>query len=299
VTQESDVLQDRIATHSPRRAADERRLFERYRRDGDRAARNAIVERFLPLAHYLARRYRGGGDHADDLVQVASLGLLNAIERFDPDRGIAFSSFAVPTIIGEIKRYFRDKGWAVRVPRELQERSLTVERLADDLERELGRTPTTDQIAARMDTTVEQVLEARMAASAHHGVSLDRPSGDDEDAHRTLVDTLGFTDEAFSHAEDAVTFDGRLARLSERERIVLDLRFREDLTQEEIGRRIGISQMHVSRLIRQAIEHLRATQAIPDPADSSAARPAATGGRVQHLADLALERVGRERLREV
>ena len=120
------MLEDRIATRSPRRAVEERRLFDRYRRDGDRAARDALVERFLPLAHYLARRYRGGGDHTDDLIQVASLGLLKAIDRFDPDRGIAFSSYAVPTILGEIKRYFRDKGWAVRVPRELQERSLAV-----------------------------------------------------------------------------------------------------------------------------------------------------------------------------
>jgi RNA polymerase sigma-B factor len=259
VTEESEVLKDRIATHSPRRTVEDRRLFELYRRHGDRAARDALVERFLPLAHYLARRYRGGGDHADDLAQVASLGLLNAIDRFDPDRGIAFSSFAVPTIIGEIKRYFRDKGWAVRVPRELQERALAVENLADDLERELGRTPTAAQIADRMDATVEHVLEARVASWAHHGVSLDRPSGDEDDERRTLGDTLGFTDEAFSRAESSATFDGLLARLSERERVVLNLRFREDLTQAEIGERVGISQMHVSRLIRQAIEQLRSS----------------------------------------
>jgi RNA polymerase sigma-B factor len=261
LTQESDVLEERVATHTPRRAAEERRLFQRYRDHGDRAARDALVERFLPLAHYLARRYRGGGDHVDDLMQVASLGLLKALERFDPDRGIAFSSFAVPTILGEIKRYFRDKGWAVRVPRELQERSMAVERLADDLERELGRTPTALQIAQRMDASVEHVLEARMASWAHHGVSLERPSGDDDEERRTLGDTLGFTDDAFRHVEDSVTFDHLLAGLTDRERMVLDLRFREDLTQAEIGERVGISQMHVSRLIRQAIEHLRAVHA--------------------------------------
>jgi RNA polymerase sigma-B factor len=263
VTEESSVLEHPMTTREPRRAADELRLFERYRCAGDRAARDALVERYLPLAHHLARRYRGGGDHTDDLMQVASLGLLNAIDRFDPDRGIAFSSFAVPTILGEIKRYFRDKGWAVRLPRELQERALNVERLAGDLERELGRAPTAAQIARRMDTSVERVLEARVASRAHHGVSLDRPTGDDDDERRTLADTLGFTDEAFSRAEDSVTFDGRLEQLSERERTVLDLRFRDDLTQAEIGERVGISQMHVSRVIRQAIDQLRATQSIP------------------------------------
>ena len=257
------MLEDRIATRSPRRAVEERRLFDRYRREGDRVARDALVDRFLPLAHYLARRYRGGGDHTDDLIQVASLGLLKAIDRFDPDRGIAFSSYAVPTILGEIKRYFRDKGWAVRVPRELQERSMAVERLADDLERELGRTPTAVQIAQRMDASVEHVLEARVASWAHHGISLDRPSADDEEGRRTLADGLGFTDDGFRRAEDSVTFDRLLAGLEERERAVLHLRFREDLTQAEIGDRVGISQMHVSRLIRQAIDQLRAS--IPQP----------------------------------
>jgi RNA polymerase sigma-B factor len=243
---------------SPRsRAYDDRRLFECYR-EGDRAARDALVERFLPLAYHLARRYRGAGGHAEDLQQVASIGLLNAIDRYDPDRGIAFSSFAVPTIIGEIKRYFRDKGWAVRVPRELQERSLAVEQISDELERRLGRPPTVAQVAERMDTTVEHVLEARAAGSAHHGISLERP-GSDDDEGRTLADALGFTDDGFRQAEDSVAFDGLLAELDERRRVVLHLRFQDDLTQAEIGELLGISQMHVSRLIRQAIEQLRAT----------------------------------------
>jgi len=246
-------------TTPPDRLSEDVRLFERYRRAGDIAARDALVERFLPLAKHLARRYGRDSYHAEDLFQVASLGLLKAIDRFDPDRGIAFSSYAVPTILGEIKRYFRDKGWAVRVPRELQERSMAVERLADDLERELGRTPTAVQIAQRMDASVEHVLEARVASWAHHGISLDRPSADDEEGRRTLADGLGFTDDGFRRAEDSVTFDRLLAGLEERERAVLHLRFREDLTQAEIGDRVGISQMHVSRLIRQAIDHLRAS----------------------------------------
>jgi RNA polymerase sigma-B factor len=254
------VLEERITPHQ--RSRDDHRLFERYRDDGDRAARDALVERFLPLALHLARRYRGAGGHAEDLQQVASIGLLNAIERYDPDRGIAFSSFAVPTIIGEIKRYFRDKGWAVRVPRELQERALTVERVGDELERDLGRPPTVAHLADKLDATVEQVLEARAAAHAHHGVSLDRPGGDDDEG-RSLVETLGYTDTGFGEAEDAVAFDGLLKGLDERQRVVLHLRFRDDLTQAEIGELIGISQMHVSRLIRQAIEELRATVSSP------------------------------------
>ncbi len=216
------------------------------------------MQRFLPLARHLARRYRGGGDHLEDLMQVASIGLLNAIDRYDPDRGIAFSSFAVPTILGEIKRYFRDKGWTVRVPRELQERSLAVDGDAREQAWEGVVFPTAGESAARMETSVEQVLEARVASWAHHGVSLDRPSGEDDGERRTLGDTLGCTDDAFSRVEDSVTFDHMLAGLSERERLVLNLRFREDLTQAEIGERVGISQMHVSRLIRQAIDHLRA-----------------------------------------
>jgi RNA polymerase sigma-B factor len=263
VTQEFDVLEQRTISHPRSRAYDDRRLFERYR-EGDRTARDELVERFLPLAFHLARRYRGAGGHAEDLQQVASIGLLNAIDRYDPDRGIAFSSFAVPTILGEIKRYFRDKGWTVRVPRELQERALTLERVGAVLERELGRAPTVAQLAERLDSTVEHVLEARAAAYAHHGVSLDRPSGDDDEEGRALVDALGFTDDEFRRAEDSVAFDEMLAGLGARERLVLRLRFHDDLTQAEIGELIGISQMHVSRLLRQAIEELRTTVSSPE-----------------------------------
>jgi RNA polymerase sigma-B factor len=241
-----------------RRGERERELFDRYRRDGDRAARDALVERYLPLAHHLARRYRNGEGHADDLVQVASLGLLNAVDRFDPDRGIAFSSFAVPTILGEIKRYFRDKGWAVRVPRALQELALDVESTAEALEREQGRVATAAQIAQRLDTSLERVLEARVASWAHYGVSLDRPGNGDDDDATTLGDALGVTDAGFADAENGITFERLIAGLSERERAVMTLRFREDLTQAEIAARVGLSQMHVSRIVRQAMEEIRA-----------------------------------------
>jgi RNA polymerase sigma-B factor len=241
------------------RVAQERRLFERYRRHGDGAARDALVMRYLPLAHHFARRYAGSGNYAEDLEQVAAIGLLNAIDRFDPDRGIAFSSYAVPTIVGEVKRYFRDKGWAVRVPRELQERALVVERVGEELERELGRVATIEQVAQRMQVTTEQALEARLASRAHHGISLDRPDGDSDDEGRTLGDGLGTTDPGFARAEESMTFDRLLSAVDERERTILRLRFREDLTQREIAERVGLSQMHVSRIIRQAVAQLHAS----------------------------------------
>jgi RNA polymerase sigma-B factor len=240
------------------RHTEDRRLFERYRRTGEVAARDALVERFLPLAKHLARRYGRESQHAEDLVQVASLGLLKAIDRFDLDREIAFASFATPTIIGELKRYFRDKSWTVRVPRDLQELTLKVNRTADELEGELGRAPTAAQVADRVGVTVEEVLEARVAASARHGLSLDRPGGESDDEDASLGDRLGVVDESLSRTEDAVTVERLMASLAERERTILHLRFHEDLTQMEIAQRLGLSQMHVSRLIRQSITRLRA-----------------------------------------
>jgi RNA polymerase sigma-B factor len=239
------------------RAREDRRLLERYRRDGDPAAREALVDRFLPLARQLARRYQRGGEPLDDLVQVASLGLLKAIDRFEPDRSTAFSSFAVPTILGELKRHFRDRGWSVRVPRDLQEMAVRVDRVTDELARELGRAPTPDEIGTHIGITTEQVLEAREAAGAYRAVSLDRPRDDDEDGDG-MAETMGIEDPGFGLAEDAATVQRLMSVLSDREREVLRLRFEEDLTQSEIGVRVGVSQMHVSRLIRQAVARLRA-----------------------------------------
>ena len=238
------------------RSAEDRRLLERYHREGDRAARDAIVQRFLPLARQLARRYAGAGEPLDDLVQVASLGLVKAVDRFDPERAVAFSSFAVPTILGELKRHFRDKGWSVRVPRDLQELALKLERVAEELSRELSRAPTLAELAARLGVGEENVLEAREAAHAYRAVSLDRPRNEDEDAGPSMSDAMGDVDPGFSRAEDAATVDQLLRVLAPREREVLRLRFVEDLTQQEIGERIGVSQMHVSRLIRQAVARL-------------------------------------------
>ena len=239
------------------RTREDRRLLERYHRNGDVAAREALVERFLPLARQLARRYQRGGEPLDDLIQVASLGRLKAIDRFEPDRPTAFSSFAVPTILGELKRHFRDRGWSVRVPRDLQEMTVRVDRTSEDLARQLGRAPTPAEIAENIGITTEQVLEAREAAGAYRAVSLDRPHDDDEE-DATIAEWMGIEDPGFGLAEDAATVERLMSVLSDREREVLRLRFGEDLTQSEIGARVGVSQMHVSRLIRQAIGRLRA-----------------------------------------
>ncbi len=239
------------------RAAEDRRLLERYHRSGDRSAREEVVQRFLPLARQLARRYAGAGEPLEDLVQVASLGLVKAVDRFDPSRAVAFSSFAVPTILGELKRHFRDKGWSVRVPRDLQELALRLDRTSEELGRELGRAPTPTEMSERLGVTTEQVLEAREAAGAYRAVSLDRPRTEDDEGGDAYAEVVGGDDPGFRLAEDAATVQRLMRVLTDREREVLRLRFVEDLTQSEIGERVGVSQMHVSRLIRQSIARLR------------------------------------------
>jgi RNA polymerase sigma-B factor len=197
------------------RTREDRRLLERYHREGDQAAREALVERFLPLARQLARRYQRGSEPLDDLIQVASLGLLKAIDRFEPDRPTAFSSFAVPTILGELKRHFRDRGWSVRVPRDLQELAVRVERVGEELTRQLGRAPTPSEIAEQIGVTDEQVLEAREAAGAYRAVSLDRPRDDDEEGDG-MSDSMGVEDPGFGLAEDAATVQRLMSVLGER-----------------------------------------------------------------------------------
>jgi RNA polymerase sigma-B factor len=247
------------------RAVAERRLFARYRQRHDPAARAALVERFLPIARTLARRYSGGGEPFDDLVQVASLGLLKAIDRFDPERGTAFSTFAVPTILGELKRHFRDKGWSLRVPRDLQELTLRVERAREPLEHELRRAPTPSEIADRLQVSVEQVLDAYQAAGAYRPDSLDRVSSDDDEDGRRVADSLGGEEPGYRQAEHSATLAPLLSVLGDREREMLRLRFVEDLTQAEIGERVGVSQMHVSRLLRQAVAQLREAATSGEP----------------------------------
>jgi RNA polymerase sigma-B factor len=233
----------------------DRLLLERWRRDGDPAARSALVERFLPLARQLARRYEGRGEPLDDLTQVASVGLLKAIDRFDVDRPTAFSSFAVPTILGELKRHFRDKGWSVHVPRDLQDLAIRIERVSDALAGSRAEPPTVDEIARHIGVSIERVLEAREAAGARRAVSLDRPVNDDDDAG-LVADSIGVVDAGYGQAEDAVVVGHLMRGLDFREREIMRLRFDDDLTQGEIAARFGLSQMHVSRLIRQALEHM-------------------------------------------
>ncbi len=219
------------------------------------------MERFLPLARSLARRYSGGSEPLEDLEQVAYLALVRAVDGFDPARGTAFTSYAVPSIAGAIKRHFRDNGWSVRVPRDLQELALRVERISDELQAETGHAPTAAGIANRAGggLGVEDVLEAREAFRALHSDSLDRPRGarDDDDDAASLLDTLGDADLEIGRAHDRAALGAVLDTLDERDRTIIHLYYQEELTQAEIGRRLGYSQMHVSRLLRQAVERLR------------------------------------------
>jgi RNA polymerase sigma-B factor len=239
------------------RPREDKLLFKRYLETRDPAARDALVERFLPLARQLARRYQRAEEPLDDLIQVASLGLVKAIDRFDTDREVAFSSYAVPTILGEIKRHFRDRTWSVRVPRDLQELSLKVDRAVVAMAKDLQRQPTVPELAEKLEVTEEQVLEAMEASSAYRATSLSAPRGG-EDQGDTLGDTVGTEEQGYNLAENRATLDRLLQTVTPREREVLRLRFEEDLTQAEIGERIGVSQMQVSRLIRQSVTRLRA-----------------------------------------
>jgi RNA polymerase sigma-B factor len=234
-------------------------LFIRARKHGDERAREQLITRYLPLARRLARRYQRAEEPLEDLVQVASLGLLKAVDRFDISREVVFSSYAVPTILGELKRHFRDRTWSVRVPRDLQELALRVDRTVTSLSVGKQRSPSVSEIAEAVGATEEQVLDALEAAGAYRAGSLDAPRGGrGEEAGESLADTLGGDEGGFERAEERATLAPLMTRISERERVVLELRFGQDLTQAEIGERIGVSQMQVSRLIRQALSRLRA-----------------------------------------
>jgi RNA polymerase sigma-B factor len=240
------------------RTREDRRLLLRYHEQGDTAAREELVERFLPLARQLARRYQRTNEPLDDLMQVASVGLVKAIDRFDPARGTAFSTYAVPTILGELKRYFRDSGWAVHVPRGMQERVMKLDTTAQELHRKLGRSPSPKELATQLECSEEEVLEAMEAASAYDAVSLEQQRGDtDNGSSDTFQDTLGTDEERYELVEYGATIAPTLKALTPRERLILHLRFVEDMTQSEIADRIGVSQMHVSRLIRRSLARLR------------------------------------------
>jgi len=242
----------RLDTHS---------LFVRYRRERDPALREALVHRFLPLAHEVARRYNRADEQLDDLVQVASLGLVKAVDRFEPDRGVAFSTYAVPTMVGELKRHLRDTAWAVHLPRGLNERWLAVERAERELRAALRRSPTVAEISKRTKLSSEEVLGAMEAGRARGTVSLDspRPPDDDDGAGRgteSRIDTIGAPDERLELVDVAVSVAGAVNELAPRDRQVLKLRFVDELTQSQIADRIGVSQMQVSRIIRRSLDWL-------------------------------------------
>jgi RNA polymerase sigma-B factor len=239
------------------RLADERLLLEEYFRGRSPAVREELVERFLPLAISLANRYAGGPEPTEDLHQVASLGLVKAIEGFDPTLGHSFPSYAAPTILGELKRHFRDRGRQVHLPRGLQERIALIDRAAEELPTALGRAPSAADIAEHAGLGVEDVLEAMEAASARRPYSLDASVGPDDDGAALLVDTIGGEDPSFETVDYGEAISQTLEALPERERVILHLRFVEDLTQSEIADRVGISQMHVSRLLRRALDAVR------------------------------------------
>jgi RNA polymerase sigma-B factor len=246
-----------LASGGLTRLADEE-LLETYHLDRDAAVREELVKRFLPFARKLALRYVHSREPLDDLVQVAAVGLLNAIERFEPGRGKKFTSFAAPTIVGELKRHFRDKGWTVHVPRDLQERALAVSRHTERLSAILGRSPTLDELSEALNCTVEQVMEAIDAAHNYHPASLDAPVTHDGEDRCALAETLGDEDAGFELAEHRQALATRWSTLSEVEREVLSLRLVHELTQREISQRIGCSQMHVSRLLRRSMIRLEA-----------------------------------------
>ncbi|MGZ4273678.1 MAG: SigB/SigF/SigG family RNA polymerase sigma factor, partial [Solirubrobacteraceae bacterium] len=223
----------------------------------DPALLEEIVRRFEPLARSVARRYHARGEPLEDLTQVAMVGLLKAISRFDPDRGFAFTSFATPTMLGELKRYFRDSGWAVHVPRGVKERALELASVTDQLSSKLGRSPSLEELAQALNATEEQTLEAIEAYHARHAAPLEAGSDDDEAGVPALSAVLGAEDVRLEQAEYLTMIAKGVETLSDSDRLILYLRFGRDLTQSEIAARVGTSQMQVSRLLRAAIEKIR------------------------------------------
>lgn len=240
----------RLATMSPDEA--ERRRI-----------RDELVELHLPLVEYLARRFRNRGEWLDDLVQVATIGLIKSIDRFDLERGVEFSTYATPTIVGEIKRHFRDKGWAVRVPRRLQELKLSLTKAIGDLAQREGRAPTVAELAEHLGMSEEEVLEGLESANAYSTVSLDAPDSGDEDAP-AVADSLGMIDEALEGVEYRESLKPLLEKLQPREKKILLLRFFGNMTQSQIANELGISQMHVSRLLARTLAQLREGLTVED-----------------------------------
>jgi RNA polymerase sigma-B factor len=235
----------------------ERELLLRVRKEKDPLAREELITRYLPLVKSLARRFASRGQAVEDLIQVGSIGLIKAIDRFDLDRGVELSTYATPTILGEIKRYFRDKGWAVKVPRALQDLNVRLNRVMEQLTVELRRSPTIAELAAATSVSEEEVVEALESGRAYSSVSIYSGGVNDDDESMELLDCLGVEEEAYEVFEQRRVLAPAMGRLDPRERLILHLRFFEGMTQTQVAARIGISQMHVSRLIRKSIDNLR------------------------------------------
>ena len=243
--------------NAPTAHGDTCELFLRWQGERDERAREALVRRFMPLARSLARRYGRSSEPFEDLLQVASLGLLKALDRYDTDRGHSFASFAVPTILGEMRRYFRDSGWAVHVPRGAQERALKVRDAQERLANDRGHAPTVNQLAEYLEFDTEDVIDALQALQSYETLSLDAPRPSADGDLVSYGDTMGAEDERFELVELDATVTAVLRHIPPRERLILQMRFIEDLTQTEIAERVGISQMQVSRLLRRSLEQLR------------------------------------------
>ena len=239
------------------RLAGDRELWRRFVRHRDPATREELVRRNLPFAKRLALRYRGASESFDDLLQVANLGLVNAVDRFDPERGIPFTAFASPTILGELKRHFRDRVWTVRVPRGLHDRMAEVDKAITELTKELQRSPAIGEIAKKLELEQTDVLEVLEASHNRRPLSLNRPTGPDDPEESPPTEWIGTEDEGFELVEGRIALDAALPYLDDRERLVLRLRFVDDMTQSQIAERIGHSQMHVSRILRRALARIR------------------------------------------
>ncbi len=254
---EGDSRRERIAAERARARVMFGELVDLPAGDPRRARlRDELVEMHLPLVEYLARRFRNRGEPLDDLVQVATIGLIKSVDRFDLERGVEFSTYATPTIVGEIKRHFRDKGWAIRVPRRLQELKLSLTKATGELSQKNGRAPTVAELAGHLGLTEEEILEGLESANAYSAVSLDAPDGGDDDSP-AVADSLGMVDEALEGVEDRESLKPLLDKLPAREKKILMLRFFGGMTQSQIAAELGISQMHVSRLLARTLAQLR------------------------------------------
>lgn len=232
-------------------------LFRLYKEKGDEEARDQLIVSHLNLVRFLASKFKNRGEPLDDLVQVGTIGLIKAIDRFDPERGLEFATYATPTILGEIKRHFRDKGWSIRVPRRLQELSAKVNQATDELTVELQRSPSVEEIAAKLGVGAEEILEAMESSGAYTSVSLEAGGSSEDDEAPALIDRLGSVDEDLDASDDRMVIDDAIRDFSPREQEIVRMRFIDGLTQVEIAKRLGVSQVQVSRLLRRTLRKIQ------------------------------------------